>query len=239
MQFYDMHSHILPNFDDGAKTTEECITLLDSLKKQNVNNICFTPHFYTNEMSSEEFLEARQKAYEEFLPHKPKDVDIILGAEVYVTKYLFVNNDLSGLTYGNSNYILTEFRYDSRFSHGTMEWIFTLINTHGLIPIIPHIERYDTLMNDSSVILELKDLGVIMQSNIGNYVKKAPYFRKKKLINYLNKNLIDILGTDAHSLTHNTPDDYSQAIEYIKSKCGEDVVLRLMNNAEKIFNKAK
>ena len=82
-------------------------------------------------------------------------------------------------------------------------------------------------------------MGVVIQSNVGNYVKKAPYFRKKKLINYIKRNLIDILGTDAHSLTHNTPDDYAQAIDYIRSKCGEDVVLRLMNNAEKIFNKAK
>lgn len=239
MQFYDMHSHILPEFDDGAQTIEESLTLLESIKKQNVNNVCLTPHFYTNEMSAEDFVKSRREAYEKFLPHKPKDINIVLGAEVYVTKYLFVNEDLSELTYGKSNYILTEFGYSSKFSDNTMENIYTLINTHGLIPIIPHVERYETLMNNPEVIFELKDLGVLIQSNVGNYVKKASFFRKKKLINYISRNLIDILGTDAHSLSHNTPEDYSQAIDYIKSKCGEDTVMRLMSNAEKIFNSAK
>ena len=239
MQFYDMHTHILPEFDDGASSIEESLTLIDSLKKQNVHNICLTPHFYTNEMNAEDFVKERDEAYQKFLPHKPEDVNIILGAEVYVTKYLFVNDDLSKLTYGNSNYILTEFGYSSRFSDSTMEKIFTLINTHGLIPVIPHVERYETLMSDPEVIIELKNLGVVIQSNVGNYVKKAPFFRKKKLINYINRNLIDILGSDAHSLTHNTPDDYSQAIDFIKSKCGEDTVRRLMSNSEKIFNSAK
>ena len=111
MQFYDMHTHILPEFDDGARSIEESLTLIDSLKKQNVNNICLTPHFYTNEMNAEDFVKERDEAYQKFLPHKPEDVNIILGAEVYVTKYLFVNDDLSKLTYGNSNYILTEFGY--------------------------------------------------------------------------------------------------------------------------------
>lgn len=239
MQLYDMHSHILPEFDDGAKSLEESLSMLDTLKKQNVNNVCFTPHFYTNEMSAQDFIESRKEAYEKFLPHKPKDMNIVLGAEVYVTKYLFVNEDLSGITYGKSKYILTEFGYSTKFSDKTMDKINTLINTHGLIPIIPHVERYETLMSDASVIFELKDMGVLIQSNVGNYVKKAPYFRKKKLINYISRNLIDVLGTDAHSHTHNTPDDYSQAVEYIRSKCGEEVITRLMNNAEKIFNSAK
>lgn len=239
MQFYDMHSHILPEFDDGARSMEESLSLLESLQNQNVDNVCFTPHFYTNEMSAEDFVKSRKEAFEKFLPHKPQGMNIVLGAEVYVTKYLFTNDDLSELTYGRSNYILTEFAYNSSFSDETMNMIYTLINSHGLIPIIPHVERYAALMNNPNVICELKDLGVIIQSNVGNFVKKAPYFKKKKLINYINRNLIDILGTDAHSFTHNTPEDYTQAIAFITEKCGAYSVEKMMQNSEEIFNSAK
>ena len=45
MQLYDMHSHILPAFDDGAKTVEDSLALIDCLKRQGVRNICLTPHF--------------------------------------------------------------------------------------------------------------------------------------------------------------------------------------------------
>ena len=49
MQLFDMHSHILPGIDDGAKTVEDSLELLSCLKNQGVTNICLTPHFYTNE----------------------------------------------------------------------------------------------------------------------------------------------------------------------------------------------
>ena len=64
MQFYDMHSHILPEFDDGAKSVQEALDLISVLKKQGVNNICLTPHFYTHEMSLEDFVKSRNEAFE-------------------------------------------------------------------------------------------------------------------------------------------------------------------------------
>lgn len=238
MQFYDMHSHILPEFDDGAKSVDEALGLLDCLKKQNVTNVCLTPHFYTNEMSVEDFVTNRREAFEKFRPYLPKDMNIVLGTEVYVTKYLFGNDDLSGITYGNSNYILTEYAYNSHFSENTMDFFHKLIQNHGLIPVMPHVERYETLMDNPEIILELKDMGVVIQTNISNYAKKAPIFKKRKLLKLINEGLIDIIGSDAHSMTHNTPEVYSQAIDCISAKCGTNTVERMMQNAEKIFNSA-
>ena len=238
MQLYDMHSHILPEFDDGAKSVEEALTLINVLKKQGVNNICLTPHFYTHEMSLEDFLESRNKAFEKFKPYIPEDVNIVLGTEVYVTRYLFGNNDLSKLTYGNSRYILTEFGYNSRFSETTMNRFYSLINDYDLIPIIPHVERYQTLMDNPSVIRELKDMGVVVQTNISNYSKKASIFKRRKMLKMISEGLIDIIGSDAHSLNHNTPEIYGEAINCIASKCGNEVVEQMMNNAKEIFENA-
>ena len=120
MQLYDMHSHILPAFDDGAKTVEDSISLIESLKSQGVTNICLTPHFYTNERSLERFLEKRARAFERFKPYIPDDVNLVLGTEVYVTSYLFNSDDLSQITYGKSNYILTEFPYSMQFNEKDM-----------------------------------------------------------------------------------------------------------------------
>ena len=55
MQLYDMHSHILPGIDDGAPSVEKSLVILNELKKQGVTNVCLTPHFYTNEISAEDF----------------------------------------------------------------------------------------------------------------------------------------------------------------------------------------
>ena len=39
MQLYDMHSHILPGFDDGAKTVEDSLKMIECLQKQGISNI--------------------------------------------------------------------------------------------------------------------------------------------------------------------------------------------------------
>lgn len=238
MQLYDMHSHILPEFDDGAKSVEESLTLINVLKKQGVNNICLTPHFYTHEMSVEDFVQIRREAFEKFKPYIPEDVNIVLGTEVYVTRYLFNNDDLSALTYGSSRYILTEFGYDSRFSENTMNRFYTFINSYNLIPVIPHVERYQTLMDDPSIISELQDMGVVIQTNISNYAKKSPMFKRRKLLKMISEGLIDIIGSDAHSLRHNTPEVYAEAISCIEAKCGRQVVVQMMDNAKEIFENA-
>ena len=144
--YYDMHSHILPEMDDGSKSVEMSLELIEKLRKQDVKNICLTPHFYTNEESLDTFVERRQKSLEKLLPHIPDDVNICVGAEVYVTRYLFNNKDLSRICYGDSKYILCEFSFSSHFSEHTMDYFNRLRGNYGLRPVLTHIERYENLM---------------------------------------------------------------------------------------------
>lgn len=238
MQFYDMHSHILPAFDDGAKTVEDSLQLIDCLRKQGVTNICLTPHFYTNEMSYEEFLKKREEAFRRFEPYIPEDIHIVLGTEVFMTSYILNNEDLSKITYGQSRYILTELGYSSTFSERTMYYFYALMENFRLIPVLPHVERYEHLMDHPDMIEELRDMGIVIQSNISNYADKAPFLKKRKMMKLMQNGLIDILGTDAHSFTHNTPELYSQAIKNIADKCGKHRVNRLMSKAQQMFFEA-
>ena len=236
MELFDMHSHILPGIDDGAASVEDSVALINCLKNQGVKNICLTPHFYTNEISLEDFVDKRSQSVNKLIPNLPDDIKVVVGAEVYVTKYLFGNNDLTDITYGNSKYILTEFGYNSRFSEHTMEYFSKLIDDHGLIPVLPHVERYATLMDNTSVISELKDMGVLIQTNISNYTKKASLLRRKKMIKLINNGLIDIIGSDAHSFKHNSPELYKEAVDFIASKCGSQTLNSMMKKSEEIFN---
>ena len=238
MQLYDMHSHILPQIDDGADSVETSVKLIECLKKQGVTNICLTPHFYTNEMSADDFVEKRNESFEKLKPFIPEGVKVVLGGEVYVTRYLFGNEDLSGLTYGNSKFILTEYGYGSHFSEQTIDYFVKLKENFGLNSVLPHVERYTELMRDPSIIRELKDMGVIIQTNISRYTKDTPFFKKRKMIKLINDGLVDVIGTDAHSFKHNSPQLYTEALNFIEEKCGRHVVKKMMSNAEKIFSDA-
>ncbi len=238
MELYDMHSHILPDFDDGAKTVEESLKLINELRKQGVRNICLTPHFYTNEMSYEDYLEDRERAYEAFLPYVPEDINVVLGCEVYITDYIFNNSDLSKITYGKSRYILTEFSYNTPFTEKTIQRFYMLTQNYGLCPVIPHVERYSYLMEHPDVIAQLKDIGVVIQTNVTCYTKEAPFFKKHKLLKLIKHGLIDILGTDTHSMNHNPPTEFREAMSTISQKCGSREVKRMMMTAERMFKKA-
>lgn len=235
MTYYDLHSHILPELDDGSKSLDMSLEIIRRLSKQNVKNLCFTPHFYTNEESLESFLAKRDMSVNKLIPNLPEDINYCVGAEVYVTDFLFNNSDLSKICYGNSKYILCEFSFGCHFQTQTMNQFYKLQSTYGLKPVLTHIERYYNLMDNEGLIEDLVEDGIIIQSNVGAF---KGFSQKRKLLKYIKRGYISVLGTDCHSLTRGNPDEYTPTIELIKSKCGAEYVDRIVNTSAKIFNSA-
>ena len=64
MRLIDIHSHILPEMDDGAKNIEESKKLLKMLKDQGIDLVVATPHFYPMDMNLEDFIEKRRAKIE-------------------------------------------------------------------------------------------------------------------------------------------------------------------------------
>lgn len=232
-----MHSHLLPEMDDGSKSVELSLQIIDKLRAQNVKKLCFTPHFYTNEEGIAKFLKRREESVQKLLPELPDDIEVCIGAEVYVTRYLFNNKDLSGITYGDSQYILVEFPFNSRFSDHTMDYIYRLKGNYGLKPVLTHIERYHHLMSDEGLVEDLLDEDVIIQTNVGAFNKG--FSQKRRLLKYIKRGYIDIVGTDCHSLTRGNPDEYTPTMELIKEKSGQEFVDHIIKTSAEIFTPYK
>ena len=45
-EFVDIHSHVLPGIDDGAKNVEESLLLISEMKKLGFSKVICTPHIY-------------------------------------------------------------------------------------------------------------------------------------------------------------------------------------------------
>lgn len=228
-----MHSHILPELDDGSKSVETSLQLIELLRKQNVKNISLTPHYYSNEESIEDFVVKREKSVQKLIPQLPEDVNVSVGAEVYITRYLFNNKDLSELTYGDSRYILCEFGFSSRFSDHTMEHFYRLQNNYGLTPVLTHIERYPNLMKNRRLIESLLNEGIIIQTNVESVCDQR--FRRK-LLKFLKLGYIEVLGTDCHSFVRGNPLNYTQALDIIRKKCGQECIDNIVKTSDMIFS---
>ncbi len=230
---FDMHTHILPRVDDGAKNVEESLILINRLRRAGVTDICLTPHYYTHKESLADFLKRRNNAFAELSSYVSDDVHLHLGAEVYVTKYLFSNDEkLNSVCYSGTEYMLTEFPYSSTFEGESMVLINKLISNYGITPVLAHIERYPYILKHLDVIEELIDMGVVIQSNACSFTE---FPLKLKLTKLLKKGYISLIGSDAHSLNRNTPDAYNVLNEHIAKKLNHCIISDINRISAKIL----
>ena len=182
MELYDMHSHILPQMDDGAEDVEVSKKILNVLYSQGVSHICLTPHYYSHKESMEDFLKRREYCFSLLKPHIPQGIEVCLGAEVYVTDIIMNNTSLNPVCYGSSNYILLEFPYQTTFKDSSFELLVRLMNRYGVKPILAHIERYPALLGNPKLMQELSSYGIRFQTNAVSYLDRGTFRKLKKLI---------------------------------------------------------
>lgn len=231
---YDMHTHILPGIDDGAKDTETSLALIQKLKAQGVSHIALTPHYYSNRESLEDFYAKRQGAYDLLSARKIKGVELILASEAYITDFIFNNPSIDGLCYQGTRYLLTEFAYSSDFSGSAGDMLYKLVNNYNVIPVIAHIERYKHLMKHPEVLEELADAGCKMQINLSSL---SSFTDGRKLLKLIKKGLVHIIGTDTHSFQRGS--DYLTGFSIIDKKLGAEYCQLITNNCKMLINDKK
>ena len=230
----EMHSHIIPGIDDGAQDIETSLEMIEMLQKQGAVKIVLTPHYYSNEISLDDFLRQRDKAFNELLRELPSgSPSLIPAAEVYISDYLFNNESLAELCIGDTNYILLEHPFSSPFDTAVYDRLMNLYCDFKVKPILAHIERYKALMDGKYTLDDYIDMGCLTQSNI-NAFSEAPRSIRKKLLKFLEAGKIHFLGSDCHNLDTRAP-DYEGGVKIIQKKLGYEYVQKLIDNANDLL----
>ncbi len=192
----DMHSHILPNIDDGSNSIEETYKLIQEAKDAGFDAIITTSHYMEDnfEVAEQERIKIIDHIYENL---KTEDIKLYIGNEIYFSdniEKLLATNKAS--TINNTSYVLFEMPMNTK-PINLYDVVFKMLQ-HKLIPILAHPERYTYVHENPSLICDLIDKGVLMQANygsiIGQYGTNAQIIVKK----FLKNNMIHFLGTDVH-----------------------------------------
>ena len=141
-QLVDLHCHILPGIDDGAKNLDVSMSLIQKEMEDGVVGIVFTPHFHYERITLDAFVQQRKMAYRSVvaqLAERKLPLAVKLGAEVYFTTAL-ASLDLSKLAFAGSRYILIEF--PTSIHPGGIEDTLFAVQNRGYTPILAHVERY-------------------------------------------------------------------------------------------------
>ena len=183
---YDIHCHILPGVDDGAKNMDIALALIEKEIEAGVETIILTPHF-RKEMFEPD-MEDIWNAYDELLYEtRYKNIRLYLGCEFHANMEMVetLDNDLRP-TLADSRYVLTEFAHNS--TRAFMKERADALLMSGYRPIIAHIERYRATRKDFDLIEDLIEMGCEVQVNADAIIgRRAPHLGE--CCEYLKKHM--------------------------------------------------
>ncbi len=200
--FVDIHCHVLPGIDDGAKTITDSIELIKGLLDLGIKEIIPTPHvmqdFYPNTDESighsfETLLEALKGTSVPNIPINP-------AAEYMMDTHFEDLLDNENLFTLKGKYVLVEMSYFQPPIN--VETIIFNLKNRGYLPVLAHPERYSYYHDNKRKYKELKQQGCFFQLNLlslSNHYGK----RVRQTADYLmEENYIDFAATDTHHMTH-------------------------------------
>lgn len=223
----DLHTHILPGIDDGAKNIEQSIQLLKAEIATGVNQIAFTPHFYFERQLPDDFLKAREQSHQRLMQEAERQglrFQGKLAAELFFSTGL-TQLDLKQFCIEGTNYLLMEFSMRPDIS--LIEDVLFDILGEGFIPILAHVERYHFLMDNPELLEKWIHQGVLIQVNAGSLLKKGKTSKfLRKLIQW---GMVHIISSDVHSLDRRPP-NLAEGMAELKKYQN-----RLEQNADRVF----
>ncbi len=196
--FVDIHSHVLPEIDDGAKNINESLNLIGEMKKLRFSKIICTPHTFIG--VHDNTIDSIEKSYLKLKDNLNVEIKLSYASEYMLDESFLTNIRNNEILCLKENYILVEMSYINS-PINLYEIIFEII-THGYIPILAHPERYFFMHNNFKEYHKLKKAGCLFQANL---LSATDYYGKevtKLLDKMLNKGLIDFVGSDIHNLNH-------------------------------------
>lgn len=212
----DFHGHFLPGMDDGCKSVEESVQVLQSSYRQGITRVCATSHYYPVE-PVEAFLQRREEAVNMLNDHIRQNAmeqipQILLGAEVAYRPGIGQQENLEKLCLGSSRYLLLEMPF-TRWGKAEVREIGKLCANKGVTPILAHIERYWE-HQDPRVLRDILQQDVLVQLNAQTLLQRPERRLARRL---LKSGAVQLLGTDCHNMVGRAP-RLGEALTWLQKK---------------------
>jgi tyrosine-protein phosphatase YwqE len=228
--FVDIHSHVLPGIDDGAKDMDTSIALLLKMASYGIKNFITTPHVlgsvYPN--SSEVIKQKLAAVKKELEKREIKGISIQAAAEYMLDGEFSALLDQKDILVLKDNYVLVEMSYFSA-PINLYELLFK-IQLKGYKPVLAHPERYNFYHTDFKSYYKLKQAGCLFQLNLLSLTDQYGKGVQKTSEKLLKENLYDFVGTDTHHQNH------LELLPKIGTKKTLEKIKHLLNNNKKFLS---
>lgn len=199
----DIHSHILPGIDDGAKTLEESVQLVTEMAGWGFDRLTCTPHITKKFRNTPEIIQEKFDILNNALSANGLNIDLRMSAEYRLNPETWPEILKSGQFMPiEDRYILMEFPINEPSDMGDLNPMeeFLKVMSLGLTPILPHPERYFYLQHDD--LLRYVDAGVKIQSNYGSLAGVYGSEVCKRAQALIDEGIVSFLATDMHNMQY-------------------------------------
>ncbi|MBW1654838.1 tyrosine-protein phosphatase [Flavobacterium quisquiliarum] len=199
--FVDIHSHLLPGIDDGAKNITKSVQLTQSFQDLGIAQIITTPHishYVWNNTS--EIIESKLEETKNELVSNNIKIPFKAAAEYFIDFWFENNFKEEKLLTLKDNYVLVEISYLSA-PINLLKTIFE-IQLAGYIPVLAHPERYVFFHDNFNEYEKLKNAGCLFQLNLLSTVDYYGTKIAKTADDLLKKGMYDFCGSDIHHRKH-------------------------------------
>lgn len=211
----DIHSHIIPNVDDGSSSVEASLKMLEEEYAQGVTDVICTPHYCKQRFETpvcvikEKFAELKAEAKKSGIK-----IRLHLGMEIKYDDgviHKLDNGELLTLCGGKS--VLVEFSYGTETDIGE---ICYKLRVRGYTPVVAHVERYSYLkkINDYA---DIAGAGGLMTINADSVVGECGGASKRLCKKLISEELVSAIASDVHASRLNKMKD---AYAYVGKKFG-------------------
>ncbi|MBQ9977454.1 MAG: hypothetical protein IJP21_02530 [Clostridia bacterium] len=208
----DLHTHILPNVDDGAADITEALNLLKTQKSKGVDRVLLTPHFNPQKQELQDFLAKRDSAYKLVMENYDSSAmpELRLGAEIMFSPDI-IKLDLKRLTLGDSDYLLIEL--DDLVFPPHLSATVSELTMIGITPVLAHVERCLYFRKNPYLLYELTLKGAVAHVTAETIGAKYDNGFCKAL---LNKGYVHFAASDTHD-SKNRPPNLAESLENLSS----------------------
>ena len=205
----DIHSHILPGVDDGAKDFEQALDMLRLAVENGVHTQVLTPHIqpgrYDNTPGS---LLTAFREFKGMLEAHEIQIELLLSAEVRigpeVIEYLVSDNFPWLGEWEGKMVFLLEFPHNiiPANSINLIKWLIK----RGRLPMIVHPERNRAIQENPDSLIPYIEAGCLLQITSGSLSSAFGTEAMKLSIDLLQKGLVTSIASDCHNIVHRPPD---------------------------------
>lgn len=230
----DMHAHLLFGVDDGPKTIEETMGIVEKAMKEGITDMIVTPHAFSPHfhVSCEE-IESQLRLLTDVVREARYPVNLHTGQEVRLCENLVEKLQVNEvMTLAKSRYLLLELPTQSVPAY-TVNVIQALLEKE-IIPIIAHPERNRAIAEKPERLERLIRHGALAQITGGSLAGHFGKNVQKLSLQLIEANLIHAYGSDVHNLD-TRPLLFKEGLYYLEKKKRSDRIDILLENNERIL----